>query len=792
MRSICLSAVILAAFVGLASCSRDPQVAKKRYLESGNKYFQNGRYKEASIQYRNALKRDPKYGVAYYKLALTSLKTEDYVDAVQRLRRAVELISVDSPDHWDAVVKLTEIYLPLATRDKTYMDDADKYVAELLKRDPNSFDGHRLLGDLNYAKAIEAFKIRKNEDGQKLLDASAAEYKKADAIKPGDQGVLMQLARALAFHGDYAGSERLYRRVIEKDKTYANAYTELYRLFLSQQKPGASNQEQKPDAGEQVLKLAFQNNPKQYDFLKLLAAHYYRQGRRDEMLGVLTQIKSHARDFDQAYLTVGDFYLRTGDGDSAIREYREGISKDAKKKSTYEKRIIEVMMRQGNRSGAAELNGQILKDDPKDNDARGLAATFLLDKGDVAKALAELQEVVTRAPGNFVAHYNLGRAYAARAEWDQARQQFTKALELQPDYVTARLSLAQLQVIRGEFDSAVRSAERVLATDPGNVNARLIQSAALMGEKKFGDSRVMLDAMSKNNPGSADVQFQLGVVNLAESKFKEAEDAFRRSYQLNPANSRGLMGIVETDMAQNKTEAALALLQAETDKAPNRVDFRLALGTVAVRAGKFDLAITTFQKALELEKVSKSQGDIYLRLGETYRRKGDLGGAMQSLQKARETLPGNIMVLGTLAEVLDAAGRRTEAKQMYEAALKVDQNNPVALNNLAFLMAENNGDLDDALTKAQRAKQLLPNLAEISDTLGWIYLKKNLSDNAVEIFKDLVSKQPNQSTFHYHLAMALSQKGDRSRALEQLKEALKYNPSKEEKDKIQQMIVRLG
>src|ERR1700686_1029510 len=126
MRSIRLAAVILTALAGLASCNRDPQVAKKRYLESGNKYFQNGRYKEASIQYRNALKRDPKYGAAYYKLALTSLKTEDYVDAVQRLRRAVELMSADSPDHWDAVVKLTEIYLPLATRDKSYMDDVDK------------------------------------------------------------------------------------------------------------------------------------------------------------------------------------------------------------------------------------------------------------------------------------------------------------------------------------------------------------------------------------------------------------------------------------------------------------------------------------------------------------------------------------------------------------------------------------------------------------------------------------------------------------------------------------------
>jgi len=783
MRSIRLIAIIVAALVGLA-CSRDPQVVKKRYFESGNKYFEKGRYREAAIQYRNAIKADPKYGVAYYKWALTSLRNGDYGGAVQQLRRAVELVSKDSADHWDAVVKLTEIYLQVATRDKTFMDEVERLTGELVKRDPNSYDAHRLTGDMDFAKATQAFSNRNNQEGREFLKTATAEYRQADSVRPGQQGVSMQLARALAATGDYAGAEQFYRRVIEKDKTYQTAYTELYRLFLFQQKP---------QEGEQVLRLAFQNNPKQYSFLNLLALHFYMQKRRDDMVTVLDQIKSHSRDFDQAFLTVGDFYLRMGDGDQAIKEYQEGISKDAKKKSTYQKRIIEVLMRQGKRSDAADINAQILKDDPKDNDARGLQASFLLDKGDVAKALAELQAVVTRAPENPVAHYNLGRAHAARGEWEQARQQFTKAIEVRPNYIMARLALAQLQVSRGEFDAALKTGEAVLAIDRGNLNARLIQSAALMGEKKFGDSRTLLDAMLKTNPNSSDVLFQLGVVNLAETRYKEAEDAFRRAYQLNPASSRGLMGMVETEMAQNKIDAALALLQAEADKAPNHLDFLLALGNTAVRAGKYDMAIATFEKVLaRTDKGSKAQGDIYLRLGETYRRKGDLSNAIQELQQARTTLPDNTVVLTTLALVLDGASRKSEAKQVYEATLKLEPNNGVVLNNLAFLIAESGGDLDDALTKAQRAKQLLPNLSEVSDTLGWIYLKKNLYDNAIDVFKDLVTKQPAQSTFHYHLAMALSQKGDKSRALEQLKEALKYNPPKEEKDKIQQMIGRLG
>jgi tetratricopeptide (TPR) repeat protein len=314
-----------------------------------------------------------------------------------------------------------------------------------------------------------------------------------------------------------------------------------------------------------------------------------------------------------------------------------------------------------------------------------------------------------------------------------------------------------------------------------------------MGQKKFGESRQVLDAMLKANPSSPDVLFQLGVVNLAESKYKEAEDSFRRSYELNPANSRGLMGVVETEIAQNHTDQAMQLLQAESAKAPNRMDFLLALGNTAVRAGRFDVAVSYFEKvAAALPKGSKAQGDLYLRIGETYRRKGDFTSSIVALQKSRAILPDNAVVLSTLALVLEVAGRWSEARQVYEVILKLDPANGVVLNNLAFLLAEHGGDLDAALTKAQRAKQLLPNQNEVSDTLGWIYLKKNLTDNAIDIFKDLVNKVPGQAVFRYHLGMAYSQKGDKTRALKELQDALKFNPTKGDRDKIQQLITRLG
>ncbi|HZT31253.1 MAG TPA: tetratricopeptide repeat protein [Bryobacteraceae bacterium] len=785
MRHLIRAAALAVTLVALISCNRDPNVAKKRYLENGNKYFNRGKYREAAIMYKNALQKDMRYGEAYYRLALTQLKVGEIGGAVASLRRAAELLvgPANQAEHADAVVRLCEIYLEM-TRDKRFLDEVDTDVKALLKQDPNSFDGHRLNGDLLFVQGREAFRGGDRDQGKQLISEAIAEYRKAEQVKPGEPKLTLSLARALAASGGLAEAESLYRGLIQKDKTQAAPYAELYQLYLFQKRL---------DDAEGVLKTAYANNPKQYVYLTMLAAYYYGRNRRDDMLRVLAQIKAHAKDYPQAYLTVGDFYLRVGDGEEAVRQYKEGIANDPAKKAAYQKRIVEVMMRQGKRAEAAQVNAQILKDNPKDNDARGLAAALLLDQGEVQKAISELQAVVTSVPDNFVARYNLGRAHVARGEWEQARQQFTEAIRVRPDYIPARLALGQLQVTRGEYDQALKSVNEILQLDPNNAGARLIESAALMGESKFTESQQLLEGMLKNNPTAPDITYQLGTVNLLEKNYREAEEAFRKAYQLNPANSRGLMGVVETYMAQDRSEDALKTLQDEVNRFPNRLDIRLALANTAVRAGKFDQAVSEFQKVLAgLPKNSKGYGELYLRLGETYRRKGDLVSAIGALDKARAALPDNPTVMSTLALALDGAGQKAAARQVYEQTLKLDPNNGIALNNLAFLIAETGGDLDQALTYAQRAKQMMPNMYEVSDTLGWIYLKKNLSDNAVEIFRDLVQKQPTHSTYRYHLGMALQQKGDKLGATRELQQALKDNPSKEEQDKIKQLLSKMG
>jgi len=83
--------LIFTLAAGLFSgCSRDPNVRKRKYFESGQRYFEKGKYREAAIQYSNAVQVDPRFAQAYYQLALTYLKLGEPTRAYQQLARTLE------------------------------------------------------------------------------------------------------------------------------------------------------------------------------------------------------------------------------------------------------------------------------------------------------------------------------------------------------------------------------------------------------------------------------------------------------------------------------------------------------------------------------------------------------------------------------------------------------------------------------------------------------------------------------------------------------------------------------
>jgi Flp pilus assembly protein TadD len=240
----------------------------------------------------------------------------------------------------------------------------------------------------------------------------------------------------------------------------------------------------------------------------------------------------------------------------------------------------------------------------------------------------------------------------------------------------------------------------------------------------------------------------------------------------------------ERHMAAGRPDDAIARLEAEIASNPSDRELKKALGNLMVRAGRYDRAINLLLGMLDGYLDAKQRADIYLRLGETYRRNGDYASAIATLEKARQLVPENVAAASTLGLVLDSLGRWQEAKQLYQQVMRLDPRNGIAPNNLAYLITEHGGDLDEALTLARRAKELLPNTWEVTDTLGWVSIKRGDLAAAVQMFADVVSKSPSNRSFRSHLLQALHLRGDTSEVVVELKQLLPAESSPEADQRI--------
>ena len=772
--------------VTLISCNRDPNYLKQKYLDSGTKYFDATRYKEASIMYRKSIEADRKFGPAYYHLALTDLKLGSIPNAVPALRRAYELLPPGSADADDTTLKLSEIMIVASQgqdKNEAIVKEVKDMVAGLLKRKPNGWEGRKLSGDLAMLEAGRLYRANLAPDAKKSVEEAVANYRAALAAKPGDAIITLALGRTLAVDGEASEAESLFKGLIAREKTNLAGYYELYRIYVSQRKI--------PEA-EGILKDAVNKNPKDTQLRLTLAQFYFGTNKRDELIALLNQMKSNLKDFPDAYLQAGDFYLRVNGFDDAVKQYEDGVQKDPERRNTYLKHEIEAYIRQGKPDLAYLKNEAILKNDAKDPEARGLKATFLLDKGDVNQAMTELQSVVTAKPNNFVARFNLGRAHFARAEYEQARQEFDSAIQLRPDYIPARLASTQVAMLRGDNEAALKSADETLKIAPASVQARVMKAAALQRLGRYDEAKGLLTDVLDKNPKQVESLLELGILNLGQKKYKEAQELFHRAFESDPGNLRGLLGESRAFAMDNQPEKSVQIVLAEAQKHPERVDLQRELGNAQVSAAQYDQGIATFQSVMTKVSDARLQSDLWTRIGEAYLRKGDTEQSINSLEKARQQDSNNPVIATNLAMLYETQHKTDVARKYYETAIKIDPNNPLALNNLAYLISESNGDLDTALTYATRAKQRLPQHPEVNDTLGWIYLKKNLTDNALETFRNLVIQAPQSPTYHYHYAMALMQKGDRERARKECQAALADKPGKEQAGQIQALLNKLG
>jgi len=408
------------------------------------------------------------------------------IDAMRAFQRAVEL----QPDNEDAAAKLSEIFLMAYTSDAKhpphFLKEIEDNTKKILDKNPKSYDGLRLRGYL--------YLLRKD------LPHAVEDFKLANSLKPNQADLMLVLAQSYIADKKVPEAEALAKQGIEGNKEYFPLYNLLAQVYM---------QTNRPQQAEELLKLKASNNPRNATPLVELAAFYWTQNRKPEAEAQLNRLTSNVKDFPAAHALAGDFHFRFREYDKAVDQYRKGFQQtpDAAQKPIFQKKIVTVLIAQGKMAEANQLVAEILKENPKDDQAIAMRASLELRAGTREKVLAalnDLQSLVSKNKDNPVLRFEYARALLLNNDLDQARVQLQEAIKLRPDYVLAKLALAQVYVTKGEFPRAVEVANDVLQYDANSLPAKLLRSSAMIGLKEYVQARQELNAiLEKNRAGRA-------------------------------------------------------------------------------------------------------------------------------------------------------------------------------------------------------------------------------------------------------------------------------------------------
>jgi tetratricopeptide (TPR) repeat protein len=274
----------------------------------------------------------------------------------------------------------------------------------------------------------------------------------------------------------------------------------------------------------------------------------------------------------------------------------------------------------------------------------------------------------------------------------------------------------------------------------------------------------------------------LALLALAENKQPDAVSSFESALNVDATNFDALNGLIALYARDKALDKAHSRVDQALSAYPNMASLHFLKAQVFGYEQNAQMVEAELNKALELDK---NYLPAYSALAALYIQSNKQDQAIAQYQKIISLRPENSMPYTLIGILEDQRKNFDVAADNYRKALEKDPNAVIAANNLAWLYAvTGKGNLDEAVRLAQGAVQKNPNVPGFIDTLGWVYYKKNLHTAAVEQLRKAVSLNEAQAratnsapsaAYHYHLGMALKEKGDKEESRRELETAIKLS-----------------
>ena len=762
--------LLMVLSLGLAvGCKKNPQVEAQKHLKKAQEEAAQGKTSEAIVEYRRAIQNNPKLPQAHLALGKLFLQNKELQNAFKQFAIATKL----DPNNADARLSAAEMILMM--NNEAGFTEAKQEADTVLAQDPNNV--RALLVSAQSARGLgDAIGARK------LVDQVLK-------LQPTNSSAWFFLSGLQYQQKDYQDAEKSVREslqygsVDDPNGLGVRPMVALTTLLIQQNRI--------PEA-EKVLRDELARSPNNVQINYILASFLLRKKQLPEAEGLLRKVSQLGDKEPNFRNALAIFYVITNRREDALKEYQNILAKHPDDLLN-QRQLAALYIDTGKTDEGEKVIESILKDHSNDAQTLVMRGQLRGNQGRIDEALSDLERATKADPKVALAHYYLAIAQLRKGQANLAQAELQTTLELNPNFNDARVLLANLQVRSGNADKALTNLDKVVASKPTAVNPYVMKSlveAETTGDLNQAEKELnpLLNSFQQAPQQTVTLR-ALAWVKMQQKKYGEARKDLERALTLQPTDRETLYMLGQTYLAERKPDECLAAMQKALQKNPQWADGYEVAGMLMGLSGRFPQSEQFIQKAIELNPKSPSP---YMTRGEVLSGEGKIDPAIESFNKVIELQPKFAPAFLRIGMLEERRGNWSLAQTNYKKALELSPDNVVAKNNLAWNYAEHGGNIDMALKLAQEAKEAVPDDPSISDTLGWIYVKKQILGNAIELLKQSVDKRPQNPEYRYHLAVAYFRAGRTAEAKQSLQTALKLQPSLAQSAETKQMLDQLN
>lgn len=830
--SLPAQALILIVFIISVGCSspNDAEVAED-YYQAGLKALETKTPDDAVILFKKAIQKNPKHAKAYFQLGriYARSKTSEQIkmaamqfsQAIQsdqdfnEARKALAKLCFDYQNYKIAIPLCQELIerkaedvevlliLGKSLANIGNMAEAVNMLQKAVEMAPKNH--HAKIG-----LALALFGAQQPEKALAMMQAGAAQA-------PDDMTAQLYLARLYHKVKQFSQAESTYQAIINQFPDQAQPYHHLANFYWSQAKW---------DALESIFRQLIRQYPDNPTPYRILSHNHYKRRQFEDAENVIIQairgkkIKNvhlyydlarqyhHRQLFDQTLQTYQAAVKNFSDRRQCwvvLAEYHVFLKQFEKARAIFaqiyakwpdfvyaQSRRAEIYFDQAQDENALEITNQILNEYPQNSKIRLLRGKIKMKAGEYDQAREDFQAVRSQETKSALGDYYYALTLMAEKDFQAAEIEIEQALAKNANSWKIRQTMAEVYFKNAKYDRALdeinivldmqsrtlheKSAKtRNLSTGmreritQANLRALALRAAIYIKLKRFEEATLDYETIIHARPDSPRLQFHLAKLYEIMGETDQALKHFMAIKSSYPQPLKPLQEIIKIYNDRKAYQKALALCDEALQKHPGNLEMGQLKALLLVKQKKYDASLELLQTLIRQHPQSDRP---LIAMAAIHIIQKDETAALDMFEKAIKINPKNKTTYMRLASLHKQRGETDGAIAAYEALLDAVGSYPAAENDLAYLYAQSNRNLDRALKLALNARKKMPRRPEIADTVGYIYLQHDSPVQAAKYLREALDSNLENPYIYYHWGMLQQQEKNYDSAQEAFKKAL--------------------